>query len=98
MTAITKPALQGAADEAGAPARTEVIRLLATGGSRFPPLPRQLAQAMRRRRGGEEQATFRMLVAGIAPPEIAKTLAISPSLLESRLREMLRTREAMAWH
>ena len=50
---------------------------------------------MRRRLDDEEQAIFVMSLAGIGRLEIAKTLRISQSGLQSRLSEMVRKLETM---
>jgi two-component system, NarL family, response regulator DevR len=71
----------------------EAVRTVAGGRPSFPVVPWQLAETMRRRLGDEEQAIFGMTLAGIAPAEIAQTLGLSSSELESRLWEMLRTME-----
>jgi DNA-binding NarL/FixJ family response regulator len=66
------------------------IRRIARGGSGLRPLPEWLGDAIRARYGPEEQAIFGMLLAGIAPAEIARTLELSDAGLESRLGDMLR--------
>jgi two-component system, NarL family, response regulator DevR len=66
------------------------IRRIARGGSGLRPLPEWLGDAIRARYGPEEQAIFGMLLAGIGPPEIARTLELSDAGLESRLDAMLR--------
>jgi DNA-binding NarL/FixJ family response regulator len=73
----------------------DAIRSVAGGRSLLPMVPWQLAEVMRRRLNGEEQAIFGMSRAGIAPVEIAKTLGISECGLESRMWEMLRKLETM---
>lgn len=73
----------------------DAIRSVAGGRSLLPMVPWQLAEVVRRRLNGEEQAIFGMSRAGIAPVEIAKTLRISESGLESRMWEMLRKLETM---
>jgi DNA-binding NarL/FixJ family response regulator len=69
---------------------TAAIRAVAGGASVLPPMPPWLGEALRRRLDHEEQAIFGMLVAGIEPEEIAATLGLSASGLESRLWRMLR--------
>ena len=71
----------------------EAVRTVARGRSSFPVVPWQLAETMRRRLEDSEQAIFGMTLAGIAPAEIARTLALSPAELESHLSEMLRKLE-----
>ncbi len=66
------------------------IRRVARGGSGLRPLPEWLGDTIRSRYGPEEQAIFGMLLAGIAPAEIARTLELSDAGLESRLGAMLR--------
>lgn len=72
----------------------EEIRAVARGGqSRVRPLSPWLGETLRSRFTHEEQAIFGMLLAGIEPEEIAKTLGISAAGLESTLWAMLRTLE-----
>jgi DNA-binding NarL/FixJ family response regulator len=66
------------------------IRRVARGGSGLRPLPEWLGDTIRARYGSEEQAIFGMLLAGVAPAEIARTLELSDAGLESRLGAMLR--------
>lgn len=66
------------------------IRRVARGGSGLRPLPEWLGDTIRARYGAEEQAIFGMLLAGIAPAEIARTLELSHAGLEARLGAMLR--------
>lgn len=73
----------------------DAVRVLARGRSLLPIVGWELAEVMRRRLDGEEQAIFGMSLAGIASGEIAKTLGISESGLESRQWEMLRKLKAM---
>jgi two-component system response regulator DevR len=73
----------------------ETIRGVADGRSLLPIAPRRLAESIRRRLDGEEQAIYGMLLAGIRPAEIATTLRLPDSGLESRLWEMLRKLETM---
>jgi DNA-binding NarL/FixJ family response regulator len=54
-----------------------------------------LADSMRRRLDSEEQAIFGMLLAGIKTDEIADTLDLPQSGLESRLWVMLRKLERL---
>jgi DNA-binding NarL/FixJ family response regulator len=69
------------------------IRRIARGGSGLRPLPEWLGDTIRGRFGPEEQAIFGMLLAGIAPVEVAETLGLSDAGLESRLWAMLRKLE-----
>ncbi len=73
----------------------EAIRAVAGGRSMLPLVPPELAEVMRRRLDGDEQVIFGMSLAGIPPAEIAKTLGIPASGLESRQWEMLRKLKAM---
>ena len=70
------------------------IRAVARGRHVLPPVPPRLGEALRRRLDDQQQAIFGMLLAGIGPGEIARTLDLSPARLESRLWGMLRTLEA----
>jgi DNA-binding NarL/FixJ family response regulator len=70
------------------------IRRVAEGGHALPPMPSWLGEALRRRLDHEEQAIFGMLLAGIEPNEIAKTLGLPAAGLDSRLWAMLRRLEA----
>jgi DNA-binding NarL/FixJ family response regulator len=69
------------------------IRRIARGGSALRPLPEWLGDTIRSRFGPEEQAIFGMMLAGIAPREVAQTLGLSDAGLESRLWAMLRKLE-----
>jgi DNA-binding NarL/FixJ family response regulator len=71
------------------------VRAVASGRSRLPLVPPMLATAMRRRLGPEDQAIFGMLLAGIDREEIATTLGISRSGLESRMWAMLHKLEGL---
>lgn len=71
----------------------DAIRSVAAGRLIMPVLPWQHGEVIRRRLDGEQQAIYGMLLAGIAPEEVAKTLGISASELESRRCEMLRALE-----
>jgi two-component system, NarL family, response regulator DevR len=73
----------------------DAVRVVAGGRSLMPMVPWELAEVMRRRLDGEEQAIFGMSLAGITPDEIANTLGISESGLESRQWEMLRKLKAI---
>jgi two-component system response regulator DevR len=73
----------------------DAIRSVAHGRSLLPMVPWRLAEVMRRRLDGEEQAIFGMSRAGIAQVEIAKTLRIPASGLESRMWDILRKLETM---
>jgi DNA-binding NarL/FixJ family response regulator len=74
----------------------DAIRGVAGGRSSLPMVPRRVAEMTRRRLDGDEQVIFGMSRAGIARAEIATTLGISESRLESRMWEMLQTLETMA--
>jgi two-component system, NarL family, response regulator DevR len=69
------------------------IRQLARGGSALRPLPAWLGDTIRTRFGHEEQAIFGMMLAGIAPAEVAEILGLPYAGLESRLWVMLRKLE-----
>lgn len=69
------------------------IRNVAGGGSGLRPMPAWLGDTLRRGFDAEEQAIFGMLLAGIAPAEIARTLGLPAAALESRLGAMLRRLE-----
>jgi DNA-binding NarL/FixJ family response regulator len=73
----------------------ETIRGVADGRSRLPIVPRRLGELIRRRLDGEEQAIYGMLLARTRPAEIARTLRLPETGLESRLWEMLRKLETM---
>jgi two-component system response regulator DevR len=73
----------------------DAIRSVAGGRSLLPMVPWRLAEVIRRRLDGEEQAIFGMSRAGIAPVEIAKTLGIPESGLESRMWDILHKLETM---
>ena len=75
----------------------DAIRSVAGGRSLLPMVPWRLAEVMRRRLDGEEQAIFGMSRAGIPQVEIAKTLGISETGLESRMLKMLHKLETMHW-
>lgn len=71
----------------------DAVRSAADGRLSLPAVSLQFAEVMRRRLDGQEQAIFGMSLAGISRREIAKTLRMSESELESRLWEMLRKLE-----
>jgi DNA-binding NarL/FixJ family response regulator len=99
-TAYADAALTAAAVVAGADAVvskgtlgdevTRTIRLLAHGRRAIPPLPRAAERSLRARLEPTEQAILGMLAAGITPSEVAETLGMTPSRLESRRSAMLR--------
>jgi DNA-binding NarL/FixJ family response regulator len=66
------------------------IRRVARGHSTLRPVPSWLGETLRSRFDHQEQAIFGMLLAGIELREIAATLGLSASDLESRLGTMLR--------
>ena len=68
----------------------DAIRSVARGQRLLPPVPQPLAGMLRDRLESPEQAIFGMLLAGIAPVEIAGTLGLARSELESRLWSLLR--------
>jgi DNA-binding NarL/FixJ family response regulator len=65
------------------------------GQRHLPALPPRLAESLRRRLTGDEQAIFGMLVAGLEPAEVAATLGLSAGALEARLCELLRRLEGL---
>lgn len=65
------------------------IRSTAAGHRHLPLLAPRIAERLRQQLDDEEQAMFGMLRAGIAPPEIAVMLELSPAAVESRLWSML---------
>jgi two-component system, NarL family, response regulator DevR len=67
----------------------DAVRSVAAGRLLLPPIPFPLAELMRQRLDNEEQAIFGMSLAGIPPVDIAKTLGISRSGIESRLSQLL---------
>ena len=71
------------------------VRRVAAGRKDLPRLPPGLAESLRRRLDHEEQAIFGMLLAGLEPVEVARTLGVSPAVLESRLWELLRRLEGL---
>jgi DNA-binding NarL/FixJ family response regulator len=73
----------------------QTVRSVAWGERDLPRLPPRLAESLRRRLDHEEQAIFGMLLAGIEPTEIARTLGLSAAGLESRLWELLRRLEGL---
>jgi DNA-binding NarL/FixJ family response regulator len=73
---------------------TSAMRAVAGGRTVLPPVPVWLGEALRRRLDHEEQASFGLLLAGVEPAEIAKTLELSAAGLESRLWGMLRRLES----
>jgi DNA-binding NarL/FixJ family response regulator len=73
----------------------DAIRGVARGRLLLPIVPQPLAAMMRARLEPPEQAIFGMLLAGIAPVEIAHTLDVSRADLDSRLWSLLRKVEAL---
>jgi len=68
----------------------EAIRRVAGGERHIPLLPQAVAEGVRRRLDDQEKAIFGMLLAGIAPAEVAAMLGLTSACLESRLWSMLR--------
>jgi DNA-binding NarL/FixJ family response regulator len=68
----------------------EAIRRVADGHRHLPLLPQAVAEGVRRRLDDQEKAIFGMLLAGIAPAEVAAMLGLSAADLESSLWSMLR--------
>jgi two-component system response regulator DevR len=73
----------------------DAVRIVACGRSLLPMVPWQVAEVLRHRLSGEEQAIFGMARAGIAPAEISKTLRISVAGLESRMWEIMHKLETI---
>jgi len=71
----------------------DAIRSVAAGLLHLPPVPPALAGTLRSRLDDQEQAIFGMLLAGIEPAEVAATLDLPATGLESRLWSMLRRLE-----
>jgi two-component system response regulator DevR len=71
------------------------VRRAAAGQRHLPALPPRLAESLRRRLTGDEQAIFGMLLAGLDPVEVAATLSLSPAGLESQLCQLLRRLEGL---
>jgi DNA-binding NarL/FixJ family response regulator len=69
------------------------IRDVVSGRRHLPPLPPRLAERLRRHLDHQEQAIFGLLLAGIEPAEVARTLGLSAARMESRLWQMLRRLE-----
>ena len=71
------------------------VRRVAGRPGRPPTASARPGQSLRRGLGHEEQAIFGMLLAGLEPAEVARTLGVSPPVLESRLWELLRRLEGL---
>ncbi len=71
------------------------VRRAAAGQRHLPALPPRLAESLRRRLTGDEQAIFGMLLAGLEPAEVAATLGLSAAALEGQLCELLRRLEGL---
>ena len=71
------------------------IRRAAMGTSRLPPVPPALADGLRRRFDSLEQAIFGLLLAGIGRDEIARTLHVDSTEIETRQWTMLRKLERL---
>jgi DNA-binding NarL/FixJ family response regulator len=67
----------------------EAIRAVHVGARLLPPVPPGLAPLLRSRLDHDEQAIFGMMLAGIEPDHIARTLGLSPDGLEGHLWRML---------
>ena len=75
---------------AAAPELCHAIRSTLDGRPVLPMIPAAVADVMRQRFDGEEQALLTMMLAGIPRGRIAGTLGVSSAGLDFRLREMLR--------
>ena len=73
----------------------QVVRRAAAGERHLPAIPPRLAESLRRRLDGQDQAIFGMLLAGFDPSEVAATLGLSSAVMESRLWELLRRLEGL---
>lgn len=73
----------------------DAIRSVAQGRRHLPRIPSDLADLLRQRLDPKEQAIFAMLLAGIAPLEIARTLGSSTVGLAADRAAMLRKLEAL---
>jgi DNA-binding NarL/FixJ family response regulator len=73
----------------------DAIRDVVGGRRSLPPLPGWLGEGLRHRLDPEQQAIFGLLLAGLAPDEIAKTLGLSDGELEGQLWTMLRSLEPL---
>ncbi len=71
------------------------IRCAAVGQGHLPALPPRLAESLRRRLDHAEQALFGLLLAGVAPAEVAATLGLTPAAMEARLCELLGRLESL---
>ncbi len=71
------------------------VRRAANGTSRLPPVPPTLADGLRRRFDSLEQAIFGLLLAGIGRDEIARTLHVDSTEIETRQWAMLRKLERL---
>ena len=72
----------------------DAIRDVLWGRRSLPPMPAWLGETLRRRLDHEQQAIFGLLLAGIGPDEIARTLGLSDVELEAQLWTMLHALEA----
>jgi DNA-binding NarL/FixJ family response regulator len=75
---------------AAAPELCQAIRSALDGRPVLPMIPPAVADVMRERFDGAEQALLTMMLAGIPRDRIASTLGVSSAGLDFRLREMLR--------
>jgi DNA-binding NarL/FixJ family response regulator len=73
----------------------DAIRRVASGQRLLPRVPPRLVDVLRRRLDHEEQAIFGLMLAGIEPAEVARTLGLSAVGVEARLGDMLRRLEAL---
>jgi DNA-binding NarL/FixJ family response regulator len=72
---------------------SDAIREVVQGRRSLPPLPGWLGETLRHRLDPEQQAIFGLLLAGVPPSEIARTLGLSDGELEAQLWTMLRRLE-----
>jgi two-component system, NarL family, response regulator DevR len=71
------------------------IRIVASGRLLLPIVPQPLAGMVRDRLEEEEQAIFSLLLAGLTPSTVGRSLGISSEHLEARLSKMLGKLESL---
>lgn len=71
------------------------VQNVARGQRLLPPVPPPLAEQLGNRLEAVEQAIFGMMLAGMAPGEVARAMAISKSELDSRLGALLHKLEQL---
>jgi DNA-binding NarL/FixJ family response regulator len=73
----------------------QTVQNVARGQRLLPPVPPPLAAQLGDRLEAVEQAIFGMMLAGMAPSEVARTMAMSRSELDSRLGALLHKLEQL---